>query len=223
MQPAAVVFDLDGTLTDTEHVWDDVRRGLATDADLPWPEGATQAMMGMSTPEWGRYLVEAVGLPMTPQEAAQATITGMAEHYRRGIDVLPGAVEAVRRMAAEYPVAVASSSPRVLIDTAVDVLGLADVFLATVSTEEVPRGKPHPDGYLRAAELLGVEPQRCVAVEDAPNGIKSALAAGMTVVAVPPHFHPPSRDLLDRTTVIESLDELTPCLLRQMFDEAAPH
>jgi len=165
--------------------------------------------MGMSTGEWSAYLVDVVGLPMTAPEAARATVEAMAAHYRGGIDLLPGAVAAVRRMAERYPVAIASSSPRLLIDTAVEVMGLADVLSATVSTEEVERGKPSPDGYLRACELLGADPRQCVAVEDAPNGLLSALAAGMAVVAVPPHFHPPAADLLARTTVIETLDELT--------------
>lgn len=209
MLPEAIVFDLDGTLTDTEATWDVVRRGLAEDAGLPWPEGATQAMMGMSTGEWSSYLSETVGLPYDAEESARRTIEAMAEHHRGGVTVLRGAVEAVRRMAERYPIAIASSSPRVLIDAAVESLGLADFLAATVSTEEVERGKPAPDGYLKACELLGVDPTRAVAVEDAPNGIKSALAAGMAVVAVPPHFHPPSEDLLAQTTVLDNLDELT--------------
>ncbi|MBB1510812.1 HAD family phosphatase [Tessaracoccus sp. MC1756] len=209
MGPQAIVFDMDGTLTDTEEIWDRVRRGLAADAGLTWPDGSTQAMMGMSTQEWARHLVEVVGLPYAPEEAAQRTIEGMATAYRRGITMLTGAVEAVRRMAERYPIAIASSSPRLLIDTGVEVMGLADVVRVSVSTEEVERGKPAPDGYLRACELLGVDPARSVAVEDATNGIKSALAAGMAVVAVPPHFHPPAAELLAKTTTLETLDELT--------------
>lgn len=209
MLPDAVVFDMDGTLTDTEATWDVVRRGLAAEAGLPWPDGATQAMMGMSTGEWSAFLVDTVGLPMTPEEAARSTVEAMAAHYRSGITLLPGAVDAVRRMAVRYPVAIASSSPRLLIDTAVEVMGLREVLAATVSTEEVERGKPAPDGYLRACELVGADPRNTIAVEDAPNGLLSALAAGMVVVAVPPHFHPPSAELLARTTVIDTLDDLT--------------
>ena len=221
MLPDAVVFDMDGTLTDTEATWDVVRRQLATDAGLAWPDGATQAMMGMSTREWSTFLVEVVGLPVTPQRAAQLTVDAMAAHYRTGITVLPGAVEAVRRMAERYPVAIASSSPRTLIDAAVEVLGLADVLAATVSTEEVERGKPAPDGYLRACELLGAHPWRSIAVEDAPNGLLSALAAGMTVIAVPPHFHPPAPELLARTSVIGTLDELTQQLVEGLVPTTA--
>lgn len=221
MLPDAVVFDMDGTLTDTEATWDVVRRQLATDAGLAWPDGATQAMMGMSTREWSTFLVEVVGLPVTPERAAQLTVDAMAAHYRTGITVLPGAVEAVRRMAERYPVAIASSSPRTLIDAAVEVLGLADVLAATVSTEEVERGKPAPDGYLRACELLGAHPWRSIAVEDAPNGLLSALAAGMTVIAVPPHFHPPAPELLARTSVIGALDELTQQLVEGLVPTTA--
>lgn len=216
MRPQAIIFDLDGTLIDTETLWDEVRRGLASEAGVPWPDAATQAMMGMSTPEWGRYLAEEVGLPMSPEEAALATIEAMAVRYRDGLPLLPGAPDVVHRLAEHYRVAVASSSPRRLIDVVVAELGLADVLEVTVSTEEVDRGKPAPDGFLRAAELLGVPADACVAVEDSTNGVKSALAAGMTVVAVPPHFHPPAADLLAQTRVLDSLEELTPELVASL-------
>lgn len=213
----AFVFDMDGTLTDTEAVWDDIRRDLAARHDRPWPDGATQAMMGMSTPEWSSYLVEAVGLPGTREEAAQETIDAMVEQYHRDLTLVPGAVAAVRRMAAERPIGLATSSPRVLITAALDEMGVTDLFGATVSTEEVAAGKPAPDGYLRVCELLGVDPTRCAAIEDSTNGIRSALAAGMTVIALPPHFHPPAQDVLDRcAAVIGSLDELTEDLLVQI-------
>lgn len=216
MHADAIIFDLDGTLIETEPVWDSIRRSLARDAGLEWPEEATRAMMGMSTGEWSGYLVESVGLPMSAEEAAETTIAGMAEHHREGPKLLPDAVESVRRMAGHYRLAIASSSPRVLIDTAAKSLGIADLLEVTVSTEEVERGKPAPDGYLRAAELLGVEPGRCVAVEDSTSGINSALAAGMAVIAVPPAFEPPDAEVLARTTVLRSLEELTPELIQSL-------
>lgn len=218
--PEAIVFDLDGTLTDTEALWDNVRRGLAEDAGLAWPEGATQAMMGMSTQEWATYLSEEVGLPYSPEEAAERTIATLTERYRGGIPLLPGGIESVRRMGERYRIGIASSSPRRLIDAFVAVMGLGDVVSVCVSTEEVGRGKPAPDGFLRACELLGVDPAKSIAVEDSTNGINSALNAGMTVVTVPPHFHPPAGDVLARTTVLESLDELTFELVESLIPSA---
>lgn len=218
--PAAVVFDLDGTLVDTEAYWDVVRRGLARDAGVAWPDGATQAMMGMSTGEWSRFLAEEVGFPYPPEECAGRTIDAMVAHYRSGVTLLPGALEAVRRMGQRYPLAIASSSPRLLIDTFVEVMDLADLIPVTVSTEEVERGKPAPDGFLRACELLDVNPGRAIAVEDSTNGIVSARAAGMTVVSVPPHFHPPSADVLAGTTVIETLEGLTYDLVERLIPSA---
>lgn len=209
MDAQAIIFDMDGTLMETEEQWDVVRRQLAADAGLPWPEEATRAMMGMSTPEWSQYLVSDVGLPMTAPEAAERTIDAMAEHHRQGVELLPGAIESVRRMASRFPIAIASSSPRRLIDAGAEAMGIEDLLSASVSTEEVAAGKPAPDGFLRAAELLGVEPAACLAIEDSTNGVLSALNAGMAVVCIPPAFHPPSDDVLARTTVLQSLDELT--------------
>lgn len=207
---SAVVFDLDGTLTDTEHIWDVVRRGLAEAEGLPWPAEATLAMMGMSTREWSAYLSDVVGMPGTSEDAARRTIEGMLAAYQRGLDVLPGAVAAVRRMHARWPVGLASSSPRVLINAAVAAMELEDVFAATLSSDDLGVGKPAPDVYLEVCRRLGVAPERAVAVEDAHNGILSAHAAGMVVVAVPLHFKPPSADVLALAdAVLDSLEELT--------------
>ncbi len=215
--PDAVVFDLDGTLTDTEELWDEVRRSLADEDGVPWPPDATTAMMGMSTPEWGAYLSDVVGLRSGAEESARRTIAAMARRYRAHLPLLPGAVEAVRRVGALLPLGLATSSPRLLIDTVLDILGLTDAFAATVSTEEVAAGKPEPDGYLRACDLLRVDPARAVAVEDSTNGVRAALAAGMRVVVVPPAFHPPANDVLARAdAVITHLDDLTPELLASL-------
>lgn len=212
--PDAVVFDMDGILIETEPIWDEVRRGLAAAEGRPWPDEATAAMMGMSTQEWSAYLAETVGLAGTPQQVAAHVIDGMADAYADHLPVLPGAVEAVRRMAAGRPVAIASSSPRRLIDLVAAELGISDALSVTVSTEEVTRGKPAPDGYLKACELLGVDPARTVAVEDSTNGVRSAHAAGLTVVCVPPGFHPPAADVLGlAAAVLASLDELDDALL----------
>lgn len=207
----AVVFDMDGTLTDSEEEWDVVRRRLAADEGLPWPEEATRAMMGMSTPEWSSYLVEVVGLPGTPEDVARRTIDAMADAYHAGrIPILHGAADAVHRMAEIAPLGVASSSPRELIEAGLELLRVRDLVAVVVSTEEVARGKPHPDGFLAACEQLRVDPAATVAIEDSTNGLRSALAAGLKVVAVPPRFHPPADDVLARAhAVIDDLDALT--------------
>ncbi len=217
--PHAVVFDMDGTLIDSEEIWDEIRRGLAASDRVPWPPEATRAMMGMSTPEWSTYLADVVGLRGTPAQVARRTIDAMADAYRAGrVTILPGAVDAVRRMAELAPLAVASSSPRRLIEVGLDLLGVAELVGVVVSTEEVARGKPAPDGYLAACEQLGVDPATAVAIEDSTNGLTSALAAGMKVVAVPPLFHPPAADLLDDVdAVIPTLDDLTVDHVRGLF------
>lgn len=211
MSVKAVVFDVDGTLVESEGVWDEVRRGLAAQDRVPWPDEATAAMIGLSTGEWSRYLVERVGIAGTPEDAARRTIEGMVAAYGREDLTIPGAADAVRRIAERYPVAVASSSPPVLIEAALASLGIRDAVSVEVSTEQVPRGKPFPDGYLKACEELGVEPAEAVAVEDSRNGIRSALEAGMAVVAIPPAFHPPPAHLLAKVPVVlDSIEQLTP-------------
>lgn len=217
--PDAIVFDVDGILVDTEPAWDVVRRGLAREDGVPWPESSTTAMMGMSTPEWSTHLSEVVGLHSTPEESAQRTIDGLLALYRTGVEVLPGARDAVARAAALTRVGLASSSAVVLIDAAVRTVGIEQFVSERVSTEQVPHGKPWPDGYLRCCELLSAEPTRSVAVEDSSSGIRSALAAGMKVVAVPQPFHAPGEELLAQcAAVLSTLDELTDELLLGLLE-----
>jgi len=216
--PDAVVFDMDGILIETEPIWDRVRRRLAAEDGITWPESSTPVMMGLSTQEWAEHMTDVVGFQGTWPEVAERVIDAVAGEYAHGgLPILTGAVEAVRRMARLVPTAIASSSPRRLIDLVVARLELGEALSVTVSTEEVPRGKPYPDGYLKACELLGVDAPRCVAVEDSTNGVRSAHAAGMAVVCVPPDFHPPAADTLALCgAVIDSLDGLTEELLRTL-------
>ena len=215
MRAQGMIFDLDGTLVDTEELWDVVRRRLAADDGVPWPEGASQAMMGRNTQQWSTYLSEVVGLRGDPETCAQRTIDALAEHYHTyGLPALPGAADAVRRMAELFPLGVASSSPQRLIDIIVTELGVADCFRTTVSSETCADGKPAPDVYLKACEEVGIDPRASLAVEDAANGIRAALAAGMGVIVVPTEFHPPSPDLVSEAcAVIGSLDDLTAALV----------
>jgi HAD superfamily hydrolase (TIGR01509 family) len=207
----AVVFDLDGVLIDSEEVWDEARRELARERARPWPETATRDMMGMSSLEWSRYMHDVVGVPDPPEEISRAVVQRLEELYRRELPLVQGAVEAVERLAGRWPLGVASSSNRELIDLVLEQAGLARYFRATVSSEEVPRGKPKPDVYLEAARRLDVSPERCAAVEDSDAGIRSAKAAGMSVLAIPNPRYPPSDEALDLADlVLSSLAELTP-------------
>ena len=207
----AVVFDLDGLLIETEEVWDEVREALAHEHGGRWSESAQRDMMGMSSPEWSRYMHETVGLAQAPEEINDLVVERMAERYRSQLPLLPGAVEAVERIATRWPLGVASSSNRTLIDLVLELSGLAPRFRATVSSEEVARGKPAPDVYLEAARRLGVDPTHAAAVEDSSAGIHSAATAGMRVVAIPNRSFPPGKDALELPDVVlESLAELTP-------------
>ncbi|MFI6604003.1 HAD family hydrolase [Nonomuraea sp. NPDC050536] len=206
----ACVFDLDGILVDSEPVWESVRRAYVADHGGTWQPDTQSRLMGMSTSEWASYL-HSLGVRLSPPEIARGVVDEMAARYADGVPLLPGAVEAVKRMAAAVPVGLASSSPRRLIDVVLSVTGLGEYFAATVSTEEVPRGKPAPDGYLEAASRLGVAPDRCLAVEDSSNGLRSAHAAGMRVIAIPHPAYPPAPDALALAwRILPGLDALTP-------------
>jgi HAD superfamily hydrolase (TIGR01509 family) len=207
----AVVFDLDGVLIQTEELWDEVRSGLAEERGARYGDEAQRAMMGMSSLEWSRYMHDELGVPEEPDEISDEVVRRMEARYRERLPLISGAREAVERLAARWPLAVASSSNRPLIDAVLDLSGLAGYFAATVSSEEVPRGKPAPDVYLEATGRLGVEAARCAAIEDSHSGIRSAKAAGMRVIAIPNASYPPEDDALAQADVVlRSLDDLTP-------------
>jgi HAD superfamily hydrolase (TIGR01509 family) len=207
----AVVFDLDGLLLDSEQVWDEAREQLAKERGGRWHDQAQKDMMGMSSTEWSRYMHDRIGLPEPPEEINREVVERLAAIYREHLPVIPGAKEAVERLAARWPLGLASSSNRELIDLALDLLGVKHLFAATVSSEEVARGKPAPDVYLEVARRLAVDPTRAAAVEDSNNGILAAKAAGMRVLAIPNRHFPPGEDALARADVVlDSLAELTP-------------
>ena len=207
----AVVFDLDGVLLDSEQIWDEVREQLARERDGRWHDGAQRAMMGMSSTEWSQYMHDEIGLPEPPEEISAEVVRRLEARYRQPLPLLDGAVEAVDRLAARWPLGIASSSNREVIDLVLDLSGLAPLFKVTVSSEEVARGKPAPDVYLEAARRLGVAPERSAAIEDSENGIRAAKAAGMRVVAIPnPHFPPDPEALEQADVTLRSLAELSP-------------
>ena len=205
----AVIFDLDGVLVDSEQVWDAARRQLTEDSGGRWSESATQDMMGMSSTEWSRYMHEVLGVKMPPEEISAAVVKRMEELYREHLPLIPGACEAVERVAARWPLGLASSANRPVIEVVLELSGLGSFFQTTVSSREVGRGKPAPDVYLEAARRLRVDPVLCAAVEDSSSGILSAHAAGMRVVAIPNRTFPPSEDALEAAdAAIPSLQEL---------------
>ena len=216
----AVVFDLDGVLLDSERLWDQARREVAIGHGGHWRADATAAMLGMSSVEWSQYMRDTLGVDLAPDRIVELVVAGLLEQYRRRLPLIPGAVAAVQRIGRRWPLALASSAGRPVIDAVLAIAGLQHEFQATVSSEEVPRGKPAPDVYLEAARRLGQPPRACAAVEDSANGIRSALAAGLHVVAVPnPDYPPPAGVLAEAQIVLRSLAELTGELVEQLDED----
>jgi HAD superfamily hydrolase (TIGR01509 family) len=211
----AIVFDMDGVLIDSEPVWERVRRHFVAARGGQWAHDAQDRMMGMSTAEWSKYLSEDFGIRgLSPARVAELVVAEMAAEYQAHLPLLPGAVDAVRTLSARWPLAVASSAPKSLIEAVLDAAELRPAFAAAVSSEEVTRGKPAPDVYLEATKRLGVSPACCAAVEDSSNGLRSAAAAGLTVIAVPRPEYPPAEDALAKARLtLKSLTELTPAAI----------
>jgi HAD superfamily hydrolase (TIGR01509 family) len=207
----AVVFDLDGVLIDSEPVWEQVRRQVVAEHGGHWAADAQRRLMGMSTGEWARYLGSELGVGLPPDTVAALVVSRMVERYARELPLMPGAVTVVRDLAGRWPLGLASSSPPVLIDAFLDAAALRSCFKVAMSTEQVGAGKPAPDIYLAVARSLGVAPEQSAAVEDSSNGLRSAAAAGMRVIAIPHPVYPPDPDALAAAAlVLPSLAELTP-------------
>ena len=207
----AVIFDLDGVLLQSEEVWDSVRESYVRERGGRYDDEVQRAMMGMSAPEWSSFLHDEAGVPDDPDTINHDVVERMLAAYRRELPLLPGAKEAVRRAAEAFPLGLASSSNREIFEAVLELAGLADCFRATVSSEEVARGKPAPDVYLEAAQRIGVPPEACAAVEDSHSGIASAKAAGMRVIAIPNASYPPGDEALGLADVtLASLEQLAP-------------
>jgi HAD superfamily hydrolase (TIGR01509 family) len=213
----AVVFDLDGVLLDSEGRWDAARREVAAAHGGGWTDEATAAMQGMSSPEWAGYLHDHLGVRLAPDRIVDLVVNRLLDQYRRSLPLLPGAVDAVRRIGARWPLGLASSSNRVVLDEVLVLAGMQGAFAVTVSSEEVPHGKPAPDVYLEAAQRLGCGAAHCVAIEDSANGIRAGVAAGLAVVAVPNREFPPPRSVLDQAAlVVDSVADLVVDSLAQL-------
>jgi len=215
--PDAVIFDLDGVLLDSEQLWNAAKQEVVAETGGHWCKDAPRAMMGMSSTEWAAYMRDELAVPADTGEINRMVVARMEALYRRGLPLLPGAVQAVRALQERWRLGLASSANREIIDLVLSLSGLGDAFAATVSSDEVARGKPAPDVYLEAARRVGVAPARAVAVEDSSNGLRSAAAAGMAVIAVPNPHYPPEPDALAlAAATITTLTGLTPELAERV-------
>jgi HAD superfamily hydrolase (TIGR01509 family) len=215
--PDAVIFDLDGVLLDSEQRWNESKEALVRESNGRWRDEAPTVMMGMSSPEWAAYLRDELGVPMDVDAISRDVVRRMEEGYRRELPLLPGAADAVGALAARWPLGLASSSNREIIDLFLELSDFGDAFQVAISSEEVARGKPAPDVYLKAAEGLAAEPARCVAIEDSSNGLRSAAAAGMAVIAVPNPHYPPSDDALAlAAATVAVVGDVTPELVESL-------
>lgn len=212
-----MIFDLDGVLLDSEQLWNQAKQTVVRDAGGQWRDDAPRAMMGMNSREWSAYMHDELGVDHDPVEIDREVVGEMERMYRERLPLLPGAVGCVRALHEHWPLGLASSANRSIIDLVLELSGIAELFSVTVSSEEVDRGKPAPDVYLETALRLGVDPADCVAVEDSSNGLRSAAAAGMTVIAVPNQHYPPDEDALQlAAATVTTLSELTPQLVEKI-------
>ncbi|WP_116044227.1 HAD family hydrolase [Amycolatopsis palatopharyngis] len=221
MALAAVVFDMDGVLVDSEHLWEENWVAYAARHQVEWTDSDTATVQGMSAPEWAAYLAERSGTPETPVEVEDAVVDGMIAAIEAGqAPLLPGADAMVREVSARVPIAMASSAARRVIDAILHTHDLEREFTATVSSAEVARGKPSPDVYAEAASRLGLRGADCLGVEDSSNGIRAAAAAGLTVVALPNPTYPPKPDALELASVVaRDNDEVRRTLLAYLAGE----
>ncbi|MEA2158231.1 MAG: hypothetical protein QOD66_611 [Solirubrobacteraceae bacterium] len=214
--PEAVIFDLDGVLVDSEQLWNQAKEELVREAGGRWREDAPRAMMGMSSREWSAYMRDQLGVERGTDEINRDVVGRIERLYRAKLPLLRGAIETVHVLSGRWPLGLASSSNREIIDLVLDLAGLAESFVATVSSEEVARGKPAPDVYLESARRVGVRADRCVAIEDSSNGLRAAAAAGMAVIAVPNPHYPPDEDALAlAAAIVHTLSDLTPDLIER--------
>ena len=202
-----VIFDLDGVIVETEQLWERSWVAASRRRGYEWTADDTSHAQGMSLPEWSSYLATQAGTPNEGERIGTECVDEVVAAVRNGQGpLLEGARELVVDVSARVPVALASSAARRVIDAVLDHNALTDRFVATVSSEEVPRGKPSPDVYLEAARRVGLEDGNGggIAVEDSTNGIKAAHAAGLHVVALPNRAYPPRPESLALAEYIAS-------------------
>ncbi|WP_052768658.1 HAD family hydrolase [Streptomyces humi] len=180
----ATIFDLDDTLLDTQHLWPRVCAAFAARHGHRWRTEDTLALHGNGA--WAAYVAALCADATGPDEVIEACTVAMIGEVDAGrVHALPGAVDLVREAARHGLIGIATASPRRFVHAALERLGLAARLHTVVCGEDVTRAKPAPDAYARAAYELGVPASECLAVEDSPSGIRSAVTAGMRVLAIP--------------------------------------
>jgi HAD superfamily hydrolase (TIGR01509 family) len=204
-----VIFDLDGTLIESEQIWRDVRRAFVVEHGGRWIDGAQEKMIGMRTTEWSQYMHDDLGVALEPEAIAEQVVNAVAQRLAKDVPILPGAGEALARCYAAFPLGLATSAARAVADTALAAAGWVKYFKVVVSADDVARGKPAPDVYLRAIDLLGADPRSTAAIEDSANGIRSAHAAQLAVIAIPNRAFPPDAAALALANrVLRTIGEL---------------
>lgn len=210
-----VVFDLDGTLIESEQVWACVRRQFVVAHGGTWHARAQDTMIGMRTTEWARYIHDDLGVSLPADQIAAQVVDAVKERLAHDVPVLPGAPEALDRLARVFPLGVATSAALPVARAVLESTGWAKLFRVVVSADEVANGKPAPDVYRRALELLHAPANESAAVEDSGNGIRSAAAAALAVVAIPNRAYPPdAKALKEATTVLSDLTQLEPGVVK---------
>jgi HAD superfamily hydrolase (TIGR01509 family) len=203
-----VIFDLDGTLIESEQVWRDVRREFVNAHGGRWHDGAQSTMIGMRTQEWASYIHDDLNVKLAPPAIAKQVVEAVTARLQ-DVPILPGANEALERIARDFRLGLATSAALPVAKSVLLKTGWDELFAVVVSADQVSRGKPAPDVYLRAVELLYAQPSQTAAVEDSENGIRSAYSAGLAVVAIPNHAFPPDAGALALASrVLANLNEL---------------
>jgi HAD superfamily hydrolase (TIGR01509 family) len=219
---AGIIFDMDGVLIDSEHLWDQARGNVVHALGGRWDAADQRNVMGHNSQQWAAYIQQHCGIRRDARAIIDIVIAELIGLYRQhGLPLLPGAIAVVQALAAHYPLGVASSAARPIIDFVLDAAGIRFDFTTVVSADEVLVGKPAPDVYLRAAQQLGIAPPHILVFEDSSSGILAAQAAGMRVIALPNRTYPPASQVLALASIVcPSLAEVD---LRQIFPEEATY
>lgn len=212
----AVLFDMDGLLADTEHLHQECEDILFQYLEVDGKK-INKETFGMKAEDALLYLKDRLGFEKSVEEAKSFWLDTILRLFKTGVRPMPYAAECVESMSgAGHPVALCSSSPRLLVDTALESIGLKSYFDVILSGDDVSRGKPDPEIYLLASEKLGVPPNRCVVLEDSPAGVLAALNAGMRCIAVPNKYTWKFK-FPEEAIVLKDLSEVTPASILRLF------